>query len=289
MPLDMTVELIGATVELTAPRADHLNTVAAGFLVSDPAPDGTPRVVLVTANHVLELMKEDEATVGWRAQSADGGWRYTPAKIIIRDHGAPLWVRHPTRDIAAIPINPPPEFVKAALPLSLLPDAAASDAPIAPGEEMMTLGFPEGLSANSAGFPILRSGKVASYPITPSAAYPTFLLDFHVFPGNSGGPVYTQPSNATPGRVTGVLTQEVEQDGQNLGIGIVTQARYVRETLDLLDHGARPAPNETAEGGAEAMSQEAPRPLSASSPRNSPVKGAAPAPLPRRAGPSLRF
>ena len=55
---------------------------------------------------------------------------------------------------------------------------------------MMTLGFPRGLAANAAGFPILRAGRVASYPVAPARIFPTFLLDFSVFPGNSGGPVF---------------------------------------------------------------------------------------------------
>ena len=55
---------------------------------------------------------------------------------------------------------------------------------------MMALGFPRGLAANQAGFPILRSGRVASFPVAPAKSFPTVLLDFTVFPGNSGGPVF---------------------------------------------------------------------------------------------------
>ena len=250
MPLDMTVELIGATVELEQPLGNGLKTVGAGFLVADPGPDGAPRVVLVTANHVLNRMKSDEATVGWRIQGADGSWRYAPAKITIRDHGAPLWVHHGSRDIAAIPVNAPPQFARAALPLSMFGGEEEADDDIGPGDEMMVLGFPEGYSSNAAGFPILRSGNVASYPNAPATAYPTFLLDFHVFPGNSGGPVYVQPAGQLSGHVAGVLTQEVEPNGENLGIGIVTKARFVRETLALLDEAPKPAPTAPPEGPA---------------------------------------
>lgn len=52
------------------------------------------------------------------------------------------------------------------------------------------LGFPFGAESNEVGFPILRSGKIASYPITPSSKVKTFLFDFNVFAGNSGGPAY---------------------------------------------------------------------------------------------------
>ena len=102
-----------------------------------------------------------------------------------------------------------------------------------------------------AGFPILRSGRVASFPLGPSTAFPTFLLDFSVFPGNSGGPVYVDATRrivcrstgagAEPGFIAGMLTQQVELNSQNLSIGIVTDARFVRETLSLLDDPQRRA------------------------------------------------
>ena len=248
--MDMSVDLIGATVELEQPLGSGLRTVGTGFLVSDPGPDGTPRVVLVTANHVFEKMKGDKATIGFRVEQPDGSWRYAPQKIAIRQGGKELWAHHAVRDVAAIRIVAPAAFAKAAIPLAWLAgDDAMTRYALEPGDEMMTLGFPQGLSANSAGFPILRAGKVASYPLGPSTAFPTFLLDFHVFPGNSGGPVFLEAHmTAQPGAerppthlIAGMLTQEVEVGAENLGIGIVTQARFVRETLTMLD-----APVQTA-------------------------------------------
>lgn len=247
--MDMSVDLIGATVELEQPLSSGLRTVGTGFLVSDPGPDGAPRVVLITANHVFEKMKGDKATVGFRVQTADGSWSYAPQKIAIRQGGQELWTHHAVRDVAAIRIVAPAAFAKAAIPLAWLAgDDAMTRYALSPGDEMMTLGFPQGLSANTAGFPILRAGKVASYPLGPSTAFPTFLLDFHVFPGNSGGPVFLEPRmTAQPGAekppthlIAGMLTQQVEVGAENLGIGIVTQARFVRETLAMLDTPVQP-------------------------------------------------
>ena len=107
---------------------------------------------------------------------------------------------------------------------------------------MMALGFPQGLSANPAGFPILRSGRVASYPLGPSTAFPTFLLDFRVFPGNSGGPVWLDesPAAGVPDDQRAPLHRRHahpagEQQRSEPWIGIVTHAQFMRETLSLLD------------------------------------------------------
>lgn len=240
MAVDLSVDMIKATVQLEQPLGDGNRTVGTGFLVNDPTPDGRPRTILVTAAHVLHKMPAGEARIGYRFQTADGSWKYAPQPLVIRGKdGAPAWKQHPSRDVAALEITAPPEFAAAAIPLSWLAgDDTFRAQGLGPGDEMMALGFPLGLSANQAGFPILRAGKVASYPLAPSAEFPTFLLDFNVFPGNSGGPIYV--SGKGDGFVAGILTQQVELTGERLDIGIVTHARYVRETVDMIDGRSPP-------------------------------------------------
>lgn len=249
MVADLPLELIHATVQLEQPMADGTRTVGTGFLIQAPTPDGKPRVVLITAGHVFERMPNEKARIGYRVANADGSWSYTPQTLSIRKpDGEQLWKKHPSRDIAAIAITAPEAFAKAAIPLNwLAKDDTFASYKVTAGDEMMALGFPRGLAANQAGFPILRSGKIASYPVAPATIYPTFLLDFSVFPGNSGGPVFmSNPGRAGPAGdgqfIAGLLTQQVELNKERLEIGIVTHAKYIRETIALLDVDA-PAPD----------------------------------------------
>jgi len=245
---DLTVGLIEATVQLDQPSGPGVRTVGTGFLIDAPGPDGAPRVVLVTAAHVLEQMEEPQARIGWRTALPDGSWRFDPEPLTIRDDdGAPLWTRHPERDVAVMEIQAPAAFARAAIPLGWLADDNAFAAwQVGPGDELLSLGFPRGLSANRAGFPILRVGRIASWPLSPISAFPTFLLDFTVFPGNSGGPVFWTPSaRKRPGApemdgafIAGLLSQEVRVNDEPLDIGVVTHAIYVRETIALLDRPA---------------------------------------------------
>jgi S1-C subfamily serine protease len=280
MVMDLAVELIQATVQLEQPLGDGTRTVGTGFLISAPTPDGKPRTVLVTANHVFEKMPGATARIGYRFANADGSWSYSPANVKIRDgDGHELWTHHPNRDVAVIAIKAPPEFAKAALPQNYLAaDDTFTKYEINAGDEMMALGFPRGLSANSAGFPILRSGRVASYPLAPAKAFPTFLLDFSVFPGNSGGPVFvsmgskpagvSKASDATGGEaagegfIAGLLTQQVELNNERLEIGIVTHAKYIRETIALLQNPLAPSTVAEAQpvaGSRTASAEEAAR------------------------------
>jgi hypothetical protein len=271
MVIDLPQQLIQATVQLEQPLGNGTRTVGTGFLISAPSPDGQARTMLITANHVFDKMPGQTAHVGYRVANKDGSWTYAPQNLRIRDAaGHQLWTHHPSRDVAAIAIVAPPEFAKAAVPEDYLAsDDTFAKYQIGAGDEMMALGFPRGLSANQAGFPILRSGKVASYPIAPAAIFPTFLLDFSVFPGNSGGPVFmSQEAHRRPGQdtaqdvefIAGLLTQEVELNSERLEIGIVTQARYIRETIARVSDPAAPATlavaTEASTSGAKAASAE---------------------------------
>lgn len=260
MAFDLSVDLIKATVQLEQPLGDGTRTVGTGFLIDAPTPDGRPRIILVTAAHVLQKMPQAQARIGYRIEQADGSWRYDPRTVSIRDARAgPIWTRHPNRDVAVMEITAPPEFAKAAIPLAwLAQDDTFNEYALGPGDEMMALGYPRGLAANTAGFPILRAGRVASYPLAPSSAFPTFLLDFSVFPGNSGGPVYMSSSlkrrvgaeGSEPAQfIAGLLTQQVELSGERLEIGIVTHARYIREAVAMLDGVLPPAPRHAPEPG----------------------------------------
>ena len=276
MNMDLSVELMHATVQLEQPLGNGTRTVGTGFLISEVALDGSPRTVLITANHVFQQMPGQVARIGYRVENADGSWSYSPQPLRIRDTGGhELWTHHPARDVAAITITAPPEFARAAIPEAYLAsDDTFTKYQVEAGDEMMALGFPRGLAANQAGFPILRSGRVASYPVAPAKIFPTFLLDFSVFPGNSGGPVFMHnDARRAPGDLTqapqdvefiaGLLTQQVELNNERLEIGIVTHAKYIRETLALLDNPAAPvtvAKTEPVTGARAASAEEAASP-----------------------------
>jgi V8-like Glu-specific endopeptidase len=269
MVMDLSVELIHATVQLEQPLGDGTRTVGTGFLINAPGPDGVPRTVLVTANHVLSKMPGKDARIGYRVENPDGSWSYSPQTLQIRDdQGHAKWTQHPDRDVAAIAISAPPEFAQAAIPLNWLAgDDTFKANEVGAGDEMMALGFPRGLAANQAGFPILRAGRVASFPIAPAKVFPTFLLDFTVFPGNSGGPVFMSqaarqrvgdPAPRDVQFIAGLLTQQVELNNERLEIGIVTHAKFIRETIARIDDPLAPVTIARAEPvvGAKAASAE---------------------------------
>jgi len=212
--------------------------------------------VLITAHHVLNSIKSDEATLFLRSEE-DSTYTKFPLQIKIRDNGKPLWKKHPKVDVAAMYVSIPDEVKIPLLTISFLAtDSLISEYELHPGDELLCLGYPFGVEANIAGFPILRSGKIASYPILPTNEVKYFLYDFNVFGGNSGGPVYFIGSNRSVkgkiklGRevrfIMGLISEEVivtekisssselTLKNYQLGLAKVIPASFITETIELL-------------------------------------------------------
>ncbi len=244
---DLNLALMRATYKLEQVQADGARVVGTGWLVRLSADRGEnpPPCALVTARHVFDRMRKPEATVHWRQLGADGAWTREARPLAVRTPDlAPLYIEHGQRDIAVMPVTPPDYAEAAAIDITMLADVdtfAIND--IRPGDEVLCLGYPKGITANDAGFPILRSGRIASYPLSPPTQYPTFLMDFAVFAGNSGGPVYmSEQARRRAGSlefenaqfIAGMLAQQVVLTEERLEIGIVIHAMYVREALQKL-------------------------------------------------------
>jgi S1-C subfamily serine protease len=227
------------------------------FIMGEPIPDqpGKGTFVLITAAHVLDEMKGNTATLFLRKRIGVAFVKI-PYPIQIRNNGSPLWIRHPKVDVAAMRIVLPQDIDIQIFSTELLADdKKLEELEIHPGDELLVLGFPYGAEANEAGFPILRSGRIAGFPLVPTSETLTFLLDFPVFKGNSGGPVFMHHENRSYKGATnigvvrmilGVVSQEKELEERvqslsetlfrkhKLGLAIIVHASFVKEVLTML-------------------------------------------------------
>jgi S1-C subfamily serine protease len=102
----------------------------------------------------------------------------------------------------------------AKLPDDLVPATMRSTADLAPGDEVVAVGFPFGIGPSASAGVI--SGLKREY-IAPSGARLTNLIQFDaaVNPGNSGGPLVT-----TDGEVVGIVTGLLNPTEERVFIGI---------------------------------------------------------------------
>jgi S1-C subfamily serine protease len=250
---DLTTALMTSTVKIEAQ-----GSLGTGFLLGQPLAGDPKRAayVFVTAAHVLAESKSDIAVLHLRKRSSDGFERL-PVKIQIRAGGKPLWTQHPTADVALMRLKLPEEAHLLLAPTDLLAsDERLRQLAVGPGEELLVLGFPFGAESSPSGFPILRSGRIASYPLLPAREVKTFLMDFQVFRGNSGGPVFlmSKQREGSGGTLAagpvlslvGLVSQEqqfreriqslaeITVRTHRLGLAVVVHAHFIRETIDLL-------------------------------------------------------
>jgi hypothetical protein len=177
-----------------------------------------------------------------------------PFPLRIRDKDKPLYTAHPTADVAVIDLTLPNDSIIAQRGSNvtnvnwLATDEFLASIDIHPGDELLCLGYPLGLAANEAGYPILRGGKIASYPVIPLKKVHSILYDFQVQPGNSGAPVYFSFTGrirkdhlppfgtvVTYQKLIGLVTQKVDPVGNiDPFIGLIVPSIYIKETIDQL-------------------------------------------------------
>jgi hypothetical protein len=68
------------------------------------------------------------------------------------------------------------------------------DIGVSAGDPIFVLGFPMNLAGAHRNYAIVRRGAIARVSDLMASAVPILLIDSHVFPGNSGGPVISEPS-----------------------------------------------------------------------------------------------
>ena len=265
--IELNTTLMESTFMIESQNGQGTHSVGTVFIMGRPYPNQTVapnqparlRYVLITAAHVLRDIQGDSAILHLRRKIDANNWVPLVAPIPIRANGQPLWQKNSEADVAAMYISIPCAATMTANMLStdlLADDAQLSKFEIHPGDELYCLGYPFGMMSNDAGFPILRSGKIASYPLLPTGQTKSFYFDFRVFKGNSGGPVYVAQSDSVYGGaahlgeslhfIMGLVSEEATYNEQlvgqysaelhqfQLGLAVVVHASLIKKTVEML-------------------------------------------------------
>jgi V8-like Glu-specific endopeptidase len=241
---DLNTALMRATVKIS-----HDKSTGTGFILTGGKDE---KYLLVTAAHVFDGTPGDETTIVFRSKQAEGEYTKEPMKLIIRSRGKPVWTKHPTEDVAVIGITPPKNADLAHLSTELLAtDEQLRKHKIHPGDNLAYLGYPHREEGSKGGFPLLRDGPIASFPVLPTAKTKTFFLSANIFEGDSGGPVYLERTSRDPDRegvrlIMGLVLGQQFLDEEmkmiygttkirhRLGLAIIVHASFIKETVDLM-------------------------------------------------------
>lgn len=249
---ELNTALMRVTFQIAGPLVNRPDRTTFGtvFIIGRPT-KADPKIsynVLVTAAHVLDDIGTDTATLTLR--EPDGKGLYTPfvRTIQIREKGKALYTKHESADVAAMYLPLPQKLGIELLPMAfLVDDKTMTDIELHPGDQVLCLGFPL-MASGPGGFPILRSGRLASYPLTPAKTVKALYYDVLLYGGNSGGPAYYSFENRVFAGAThigiqqGILGLVVQQANSKipefadkpLNLGVIVPAVYIRETIDKL-------------------------------------------------------
>lgn len=194
------------TVRIKCLLADGQPSLGTAFFFEFPRAAGH-LPVLITNWHVVE----DSVDLQFRLRSRnDAGW---PDNRRNTDFNLPVssssWIRHPDpavdlaayvvgREISAMIGQGKPPFFRACNPTSIL-KASDIDA-INAVEEVLMVGYPEGMWDSFNNLPLTRAGITATHPAADYEGQKEFLIDIACFFGSSGSPVFLNPPIVTVDR-----------------------------------------------------------------------------------------
>jgi len=211
--------------------------------------DPTHTPWLVTAKHVFQDSQD-----GWVPSRLylRFSWfdekrvdRYFGVGIDLKHKNTHYWLSHPNNrvDLACVPLSlTKKQTGRVELPKIRFGDFGTAEE-IYEGAPLMLLGYPDAVGPDLSAKALVRQGIVSWVsPTKPEST--VFWIDGHVFPGNSGGPVFKLPAGidrhghfATKGDVSflGIVTQtRIHQLPLIAGgkeIGITFERKNVPETL----------------------------------------------------------
>ena len=214
-----------------------------GYLVQDD-PDPAKRqyeVYLITNRHVIANHTVIFVRLNPRQTSDQGQVFDSP---MIDERGAPTWFVHqnPNVDIAGIRINWQLLQDRGINVAFIASDTQAADTRkmqdigVSAGDGIFVVGFPMNLAGQQRNYAIVRPGAIARLNDLIESTATTLLIDSHVFPGNSGGPVILEPNlfaiNGTKNNNTAYLIGVVSDYISYTDIAVSTQTQRPRVTFE---------------------------------------------------------
>jgi len=211
--------------------------LATGFVISRRSAPGSGGAApaMITAGHLLDSIGSGPLVIAVREPGKSGDTQLALVGVQTPRSGKPFYVRHPREDVGAFAPGVSAAAASRVLPTFLAENSLGGTGhELHAGDDVSFLGFPDLLPGTSGGFPVLRSGKVASYPAAQPHAKGTFLINADVYPGDSGAPVFVCRHGGRP-ELVGMVIERVGRNANSFShFAIAVDATSIRETLELL-------------------------------------------------------
>lgn len=256
----MKVETVAEQLLFTTIRIEAGPGVGTGFIVRHRWAEDKEGPFLITNKHVVDDAEKRQLTFTLAEQTTEVyGPSLGQSTSITLSRGSWNWVGHPSVDIdiAALPLRPIlkhlEEIGKAPYYVSIhtdtIPAPAALD-DLDAVEEILFVGYPNGVYDRVNNLPIVRRGTTATHPRVDYEGQAVFLIDASVFQGSSGSPVLIHDNGSWRNRygdlvakqrvyLLGILGKAYsrQDDSSLIFEEISTAAKPVIRTTQMIDLG----------------------------------------------------
>lgn len=191
-PKTISEELMYTTARIVGEGHPDGTKLGSGFFYRVPVAEGAA-VLLVTNKHVIDGAK----TISFLMHAGSDDGKPTDGNITIHSNPG-QWIPHPDDkvDLCALPINevlnsPQHKVFYKTIDPNLIPSQEKLEE-LGAVEDILMIGYPNGLWDSINNYPLIRRGITASHPAVDHDVdgVPTTVVDMACFPGSSGSPVF---------------------------------------------------------------------------------------------------
>lgn len=189
-------QLVYSTVRIECEYGADARGTGTGFFFAFAKREQSYVPAIVTNRHVVEAATRGIFHIHLRDASGQPSIQRSERFTI--DNFASAWIPHPdaTVDLCIMPIAPLLEQAErngrglSFIPLEMaLVPTDQELAELTPLEEVLMIGYPNGIWDSRNNMPILRRGVTATHPAIEYNGRREFMIDAACFPGSSGSPV----------------------------------------------------------------------------------------------------
>jgi len=199
--------MMHATARIECTTAGGATSTGTGFFFN-LFPQGEQSVpVLITNKHVIRGAVS--GIINLTLEKAGGG-PHESGRVQVRLNFDNGWIEHPDPNVDLVMLLCA-QFLNEALQQNrkifaifldggLIWDDATNKANLTPVEDVLVVGYPDGIWDEVHNAPIFRKGITATSPILDFNNRREFLVDCAIFPGSSGSPVFLYNPSGWAGR-----------------------------------------------------------------------------------------
>lgn len=193
--MSITEQLIHTTVRIESFYDNDTKGTGTGFFFKFKFGDRSIPLI-ITNKHVVRNAKKGR--LKFKVQK-DGSWNREDSVTIEINDFEKGWIMHPDSDVdlCAFPMV---NLIEKMVELGKIPHYSTITEDIIPTqeeydnfmaiEEIVMIGYPNGIWDSANNLPILRKGITATHPNIDYNGKSEFLIDAACFPGSSGSPVF---------------------------------------------------------------------------------------------------